>query len=154
MCLLLKHRRIFYATVYICVRVCSPKSVVGYNPSTLDFFIDIATVCLQAVYCGRSKRFNDQLSSVCLHLFLFVLVCPGIHPPGRQIKYLPLCLAMGICPDEPRSFFLQQYRWCMGTCTLVLEGEFWRSSISKMHKMCFVNGLFYYTQTALVSFFF
>lgn len=27
-----------------------------------------------------------------------------------QIKYLPLCLAMGTCPDEPRSFFMQQYR--------------------------------------------
>lgn len=74
-----------------------------------------------------------------------------IHSSGRQIKYLPLCLAMGICPDEPRSFFLQQYRWCMGTCTLVLDWEFWRSSISKMHKMCFINGLFYYTQTALVG---
>eukprot|EP00903_Cladosiphon_okamuranus_P011813 g11101.t1 len=71
---------------------------------------------------------------------------------GYRIKYLPLCLAMGICPDEPRSFFLQQYRWCMGTCTLVLEGEFWRSSISRMHKLCFVNGMFYYFQTALFVF--
>lgn len=58
---------------------------------------------------------------------------------------------MGICPDEPRSLFLQQYRWCMGTSTLVLQKEFWRSDISKMHKLCFVNGMFYYLQTALVS---
>lgn len=70
---------------------------------------------------------------------------------ARQIKYLPLCLAMGICPDEPRSFFLQQYRWCMGTSTLVLQGEFWRSDISRMHKLCFVNGMFYYVQTCLVG---
>lgn len=58
---------------------------------------------------------------------------------------------MGICPDEPRSFFQQQYRWCMGTCTLVLQAKFWQSDISRIHKLCFVNGMFYYIQTALVG---
>lgn len=39
----------------------------------------------------------------------------------------------------------------MGTSTLVLQGEFWRSDISKIHKLCFLNGLFYYLQTSLVG---
>ena len=44
------------------------------------------------------------------------LLHPDVNQQGAvralllQIKYLPLCLAMGTCPDEPRSFFMQQYR--------------------------------------------
>ncbi|CAN0508502.1 unnamed protein product, partial [Laminaria digitata] len=57
---------------------------------------------------------------------------------------------MGACPDDPQTFFMQQYRWCMGSATLVLEKEFWESSISKIHKLCFLNGMLYYVATALV----
>lgn len=32
---------------------------------------------------------------------------------GWKVRYLPLCLACGICPDTPRAFFSQQMRWCM-----------------------------------------
>ncbi|CAM9352639.1 unnamed protein product [Scytosiphon promiscuus] len=71
---------------------------------------------------------------------------------GYKIKYLPLCLAMGICPDEPRSYFMQQYRWCMGTATLVLQREFWQSDISSIHKLCFFNGMLFYLATALFVF--
>ncbi|CAM9620212.1 unnamed protein product [Ectocarpus sp. 6 AP-2014] len=71
---------------------------------------------------------------------------------GYKVRYLPLCLAMGICPDEPRSFFMQQYRWCMGTSTLVLQKEFWQSEISKTHKLCFFNGMLFYLATALFVF--
>lgn len=67
------------------------------------------------------------------------------------MKYLPLCLAMGVCPDEPRSFFMQQYRWCMGSCTLVLQRNFWRSDISSIHKLCFMNGMLFYLASALVG---
>eukprot|EP00752_Nemacystus_decipiens_P013327 g11801.t1 len=71
---------------------------------------------------------------------------------GYKVKYLPLCLAMGICPDEPRSFFMQQYRWCMGSCTLVLQRDFWRSDISSTHKLCFINGMLFYLASALFIF--
>ncbi|CAM9653875.1 unnamed protein product, partial [Ectocarpus fasciculatus] len=52
---------------------------------------------------------------------------------GYKIKYLPHCLAMGTCPDEPRSFFMQQYRWCMGSATLVSEKGFWAADLSFFH---------------------
>jgi len=32
---------------------------------------------------------------------------------GWKVRYLPLCLACGVCPDTPRAFFSQQMRWCM-----------------------------------------
>ncbi|CAN0266234.1 unnamed protein product [Ectocarpus fasciculatus] len=71
---------------------------------------------------------------------------------GFKIKYVPLALAMGICPEEPQSFFMQQYRWCKGSSTLVREKEFWKSSISNLHKLCFLNGMLYYMATALLIF--
>ncbi|CAM9197832.1 unnamed protein product, partial [Scytosiphon promiscuus] len=71
---------------------------------------------------------------------------------GFKIKYVPLALAMGICPDEPHSFFMQQYRWCKGSATLVTKREFWRSDISNLHKLCFLNGMLYYVATALLVF--
>ncbi|CAN0114863.1 unnamed protein product [Hapterophycus canaliculatus] len=57
---------------------------------------------------------------------------------------------MGTCPDEPRSFFMQQYRWCMGSATLVTEPGFWSADLSALHKICFFNGLLYYIATAMV----
>ncbi|CAM9227257.1 unnamed protein product, partial [Ectocarpus sp. 6 AP-2014] len=71
---------------------------------------------------------------------------------GFKIKYLPLALAMGICPEEPQSYFMQQYRWCKGSSTLVREKEFWKSGISNLHKLCFLNGMLYYMATALLIF--
>ncbi|CAM9713813.1 unnamed protein product [Ectocarpus sp. 12 AP-2014] len=71
---------------------------------------------------------------------------------GFKIKYVPLALAMGICPEEPQSYFMQQYRWCKGSSTLIREKEFWKSGISNLHKLCFLNGMLYYMATALLIF--
>jgi cellulose synthase/poly-beta-1,6-N-acetylglucosamine synthase-like glycosyltransferase len=59
---------------------------------------------------------------------------------GWKVKYLPLCLACGACPDNPRSFFTQQRRWCTGSTTLLLNPEFWRSNLSFMQKICYSCG--------------
>lgn len=69
-------------------------------------------------------------------------------PP--QVRYVPLVMAMGICPDDPRTFFMQQYRWCMGTAALVLSRGFWKTSGSVMQKMCLLSGMMYYIATAVV----
>lgn len=68
-----------------------------------------------------------------------------------KVKYMPQVMAMGTCPDGPRAFFMQQYRWCMGSTTLMSNREFWRSKLSKMQKLCYVSGMFYYCATAVVS---
>ena len=64
---------------------------------------------------------------------------------------MPLCLAIGVCPDEPRSFFMQQYRWCAGNLSLVLRREFWTADITAFQKICFLSGMLYYFFTAVVS---
>lgn len=43
---------------------------------------------------------------------------------GWKVRYLPLCLACGICPDTPRAFFSQQMRWCM-VCMSIMHRLAW-----------------------------
>ena len=71
---------------------------------------------------------------------------------GQDLKYIPVILSMGACPDEPRSFFMQQYRWCMGSTTLLSNPEFWKSNLTKIQKLCFLGGMMYYSATAIAIF--
>ena len=71
---------------------------------------------------------------------------------GWKIKYLPLPLSKGVCPDEQKSFFIQQYRWSMGSITLFLNKEFWRSSLTPMQKICYASGMLYYMTTGIAVF--
>ena len=71
---------------------------------------------------------------------------------GQDLKYIPVILSMGICPDEPRAFFMQQYRWCMGSISLFSNPEFWKSNLTKIQKLCFLGGMMYYYATALTIF--
>lgn len=48
---------------------------------------------------------------------------------GWKVRYLPLCLACGICPDTPRAFFSQQMRWCM-------VRRPWVSSMNRADQLC------------------
>jgi hypothetical protein len=71
---------------------------------------------------------------------------------GWKVKYLPLCLACGICPDNPRAFFSQQMRWCMGSTTLLTNPEFWKSKLTLMQKICYSCGFLYYSAVCVSIF--
>ena len=71
---------------------------------------------------------------------------------GWKVMYVPLNLAMGICPDNVESFFVQQYRWCMGSITLFANPAFWKSTLTVMQKACYLTGMMYYIVTALQVF--
>ncbi|KAF2806686.1 uncharacterized protein BDZ99DRAFT_510405 [Mytilinidion resinicola] len=71
---------------------------------------------------------------------------------GWKVKYIPLCLATGVCPDTPRSFLSQQMRWCMGSTTLLSNPEFWKSKLTFIQKVCYLCGFMYYSAVALSIF--
>lgn len=71
---------------------------------------------------------------------------------GWTLKYLPLVLAWGSCPKTPEAFFNQQMRWGDGTLALCLRREFWRSSLTKRQKMCYMIGFMFYLTTAIQPF--
>ncbi|KKY29116.1 putative glycosyl transferase family 2 [Phaeomoniella chlamydospora] len=76
----------------------------------------------------------------------------GAVDRGWKVKYVPLCLACGICPDNPRAFFSQQMRWCMGSTTLLTNPEFWTSRLGLVQKVCYLCGMMYYSAMALSIF--
>jgi cellulose synthase/poly-beta-1,6-N-acetylglucosamine synthase-like glycosyltransferase len=68
---------------------------------------------------------------------------------GWKVKYNPLCLACGVCPDTVRAFFSQQMRWCMGSTTLLSNPEFWKSNLTVGQKICYLCGMMYYSAVSL-----
>ncbi|KAK0737177.1 nucleotide-diphospho-sugar transferase [Apiosordaria backusii] len=73
----------------------------------------------------------------------------GAVDRGWKVKYVPLCLATGICPNTPRSFFSQQMRWARGSTTLLTTKHFWVSNLSFIQKVCYLCGLLYYSAVSL-----
>ena len=42
---------------------------------------------------------------------------------GWGLRYIPVPLAAGLCPSDPGSFLIQQYRWCAGPCRCSAPGN-------------------------------
>ena len=65
---------------------------------------------------------------------------------GFKVEYLPLVLSMGVCPGEILPFFTQQYRWAVGSFTLMLHNRaLWcGQNIMCIQRICFMNGFSYY----------
>lgn len=68
---------------------------------------------------------------------------------GYKIKYIPVNLSKGVCPDGLSGFINQQYRWCTGSFTLFLNKKFWESSLGYGARACYLSGMLYYIATAL-----
>lgn len=68
---------------------------------------------------------------------------------GHNVKYIPLVLATGTCPEDWKQFFTQQYRWAMGSLSLMFSREFWTSTLSVVQKLCYMTGMLYYFTTGL-----
>lgn len=71
---------------------------------------------------------------------------------GWKIKYIPINLSKGVCPNTLPSFFIQQYRWAMGSLTLFMNKDFWKSNISAWQRVCYLSGMLYYSVTGFSIF--
>lgn len=68
---------------------------------------------------------------------------------GWKLAYVPLNLAKGICPDTYDAFFVQQYRWCLGSTSLFFNYDlFWKNKLKWMQRISFISGMLYYQITA------
>lgn len=72
-----------------------------------------------------------------------------LQDKGHSIMYIPINLAKGTCPDKWTQFFVQQYRWSMGSLDLFFSKEFWISNLTFAQKLCYLTGMFYYLTTGL-----
>jgi cellulose synthase (UDP-forming) len=70
---------------------------------------------------------------------------------GWDIKYLPLNLAKGVCPNTILSFYRQQHRWCRGSMSLCGSRKFWRRKMGWRVRLSYLSGFLYYLNTAALS---
>lgn len=69
------------------------------------------------------------------------------NPAGKRyrIRYVPIQLAMGDCPDNHHSFYKQQNRWCSGSIQLLFSNKTVRSAhLSLAQKLCYFSNAAYY----------
>lgn len=70
---------------------------------------------------------------------------------GWDLRYVPVALAAGVCPDNVGGFFNQQYRWCSGSMSLLSSRKFWETRLRPLTRLCYLSGFFYYIHTALFT---
>jgi cellulose synthase (UDP-forming) len=68
---------------------------------------------------------------------------------GWQMKYVPVALSAGVCPDSAGAFHSQQYRWCMASLSLITGRRFWQTTVPMATRLAFISGFLHYLQTAL-----
>lgn len=70
---------------------------------------------------------------------------------GWSLRYVPVPLAAGLCPETADAFFVQQYRWCMGSMDLLRHPKFWKHKLNLRTRCCYFSGFCYYVHTALFT---
>jgi cellulose synthase (UDP-forming) len=71
---------------------------------------------------------------------------------GWRLRYVPVPLAVGLCPSDLKSFFTQQYRWCAGSMSLLSSTKFWNLRMGVRQRLSYFSGFCYYIHTALFTF--
>jgi cellulose synthase (UDP-forming) len=59
---------------------------------------------------------------------------------GYRLKYLPVPLAAGICPESLDAFMRQQYRWCCGATSLIWTRHLWRIPMQRSGRLPYLAG--------------
>ncbi len=68
---------------------------------------------------------------------------------GFRIRYVPVVVTKGLCPDTLEQFYTQQYRWCTGSMSLLMSKEFHRIGMTLRQRLCYWSGFLYYVTTAI-----
>ncbi|HEY2549301.1 MAG TPA: glycosyltransferase family 2 protein [Streptosporangiaceae bacterium] len=76
-----------------------------------------------------------------------------VRRAGWSVRYLPVVLSVGICPDNLDAFVRQQYRWCTGNAGVVFSRRMWTVPMSIPARLTYISGFFYYAYTGLLTFF-
>jgi len=71
---------------------------------------------------------------------------------GYQLRYLPVILAKGMCPESMSPYVSQQYRWCSGSLSLMASPHFRSMHLTWRQRLCFWSGFGYYIVTAVTAF--
>jgi cellulose synthase (UDP-forming) len=71
---------------------------------------------------------------------------------GFGLRYVPVLVARGLCPDNVAGFVSQQYRWCAGSMSLLADRGFHNADLPLRLRLCFWTGFLYYIATGVTVF--
>ena len=109
-------------------------------------------ICVGSCAVYRREALADNLGMTLAEHSEDMLTGFDLNSIGWRLRYIPIALSTGNCPDNVLAFLNQQYRWCSGTVGLLFTRRFWRASLPVYTRMCYVAGLIYYIYTALFTF--
>ena len=76
----------------------------------------------------------------------------NVMAAGYRVRYVPTVVSKGLCPDGLAQFITQQYRWCTGSMSLLMDKSFHRRRMTFMQRLSYWSGFLYYLSTAVEVF--
>ena len=122
----------------------------AYQQEDFYRFIQPAKAIFNAAICVGSNAIYDRKSIQKIGGFPKKDHSEDIHTSiamqkqGIQLKYVPVILAEGLCPDDLQKYLAQQQRWAMGSLEFLTDKNFWLSRLSFMQKLGYINGILFY----------
>ena len=110
------------------------------------------SICCGTCAVYRRAALKDNLGMTLAEHSEDVLTGFDLNRIGWKLRYIPVALSTGNCPDNVPAFLNQQYRWCSGTVGLLFGKKFWTSKLPLYTRLCFMSGSVYFIYTALFTF--
>jgi cellulose synthase (UDP-forming) len=110
------------------------------------------SICVGSCAVYRRAALKDNLGMTLAEHSEDVLTGFDLNRMGWHLRYIPIALSTGNCPDNVLAFLNQQYRWCSGTVGLLFGKMFWGAKLPLYSRLCYVSGFVYYIYTALFTF--
>lgn len=112
-----------------------------------------AAICVGSNAIYRRVALNDTGGTALIEHSEDVHTGFNLRMYGWKLQYVPVVLAKGLCPDSMTAFFKQQYRWCLGSMSLLSSRKFWHTKLKTRTRLSYFSGFLYYIHTGIMSFF-
>lgn len=110
-----------------------------------------SAICVGSNAVYRRSALNDIGGTTLIEHSEDVHTGFDLRVAGWDLMYIPIVLAKGVSPETMTAFFNQQYRWCMGSMSLMKSSKFWKLKLSLPAKLSYISGFLYYIHTAINS---
>ena len=99
-----------------------------------------ASICVGTAPVYRRQALNANGGTTAIEHSEDVHTGFDLRARGWNLRYIPVPLAAGVCPDDPESFLTQQYRWCAGSMSLLTSRKFWATRMPWKARTCYLPG--------------
>jgi len=108
-----------------------------------------ASICVGSNAVYRRRALQDTGGTALIEHSEDVHTGFNVRMHGWSLMYVPIILAKGLCPANMNAFFKQQYRWCLGSMSLLSSKKFRTTKLSPGARLSYFSGFLYYIHTAI-----